>query len=116
MKVRLQADADLNEILVKATLRREPGIDFQTAPAAGLASLSDKEVLALAARLGRLLVTHDRKTMPKHFADFIGMQPSTGVLIVPQKLPIAQVVEDLVLIWTATDAAEWTNRIFSLPL
>jgi hypothetical protein len=31
MKVCFQADADMNEIIVKATLRREPDIDFQTA-------------------------------------------------------------------------------------
>jgi hypothetical protein len=49
MKVRFQADADLNEILVKAVLRREPGIDFQTSKNAGLAGLSDEEVLTLAA-------------------------------------------------------------------
>ena len=116
MKVRFQADADLNEILVKATLRREPGIDFQTASAAGLAGLNDQGVLALAARSGRLLVTHDRKTMPMHFAEFIATQSSAGVLIIPQKLPVAQVVEDLILIWAATEAAEWTNRIYALPL
>jgi hypothetical protein len=116
MRVRFQADADLNEIVVKATLRREPGIDFQTAPAAGLAGLSDKEVLALASRSGRVLVMHDRKTMPKHFSEFIATQPSGGVLIVPQKLPVTQVVADLILIWTVTEADEWTNRIYSLPL
>ena len=116
MKVQFQADADLNEILVKATIRREPGIDFQTASAAGLGGLNDKDVLALAARSGRLLVTHDRRTMPKHFAEFIAMQSSAGVLIVPQKLSVMQVVEDLILIWAVTDATEWTNRIYSLPL
>jgi hypothetical protein len=47
MKVRFQADADLNEILVKATRRREPGIDFQTARAAGLPGLNDSDVLAM---------------------------------------------------------------------
>jgi hypothetical protein len=36
MSVRFQADADLNHIIVKATLRREPSIDFQTAYTAGL--------------------------------------------------------------------------------
>ena len=58
MRVRFQADADLSQIIVKATLRREPRIDFQTARAANLAGLSDKEVLALAARAGRVLVVH----------------------------------------------------------
>lgn len=65
MKVRFQADADLNQILLKATLRREPGIDFQTAHAARLVALSDNQVLAIAAAEGRVLVTHDRKTMPE---------------------------------------------------
>ena len=116
MKVRFKADADLNEILVKALLRREPGIDIQTARAAGLAGLSDREVLAMAARSGRLLLTHDRKTMPRHFAEFLASQSSAGVLIVPQKLPAPQVVDDLTLVWMASEAEEWIDRIFSLPL
>ena len=116
MKVRFQADADLNEISVKATLRREPGIDFQTAQAAGLAGLKDKDVLALAARSSRLLVTHDRKTMPKHFADFIATAMSAGVLIIPQKMPVTQAVEELVMIWAATEVEEWRNRIYGLPV
>jgi Domain of unknown function (DUF5615) len=116
MKVRFQADADLNEILVKAMLRREPGVDIQTARAAGLAGLVDTDVLALAARSGRLLLTHDRKTMPKHFAEFIAARSSAGVLIIPQKLPISQAVEELILVWVATEAEEWINRIYSLPL
>ena len=70
MSVLFQADADLNHIIVKATLRREPSIDFQTAHAAALVGVPDADVLALAARAGRVLVTHDRKTMPAHFAEF----------------------------------------------
>ncbi len=116
MKVRFQADADLNQIIVKATLRREPTIDFQTAQTAKLSGLEDEEVLVIAAKEGRLLVTHDRKTIPHYFAEFIMSQASPGVLIVPQKLPVANVVEDLILIWAASEAEEWINRIHSLPL
>lgn len=116
MKVRFQADADLNQIIVKATLRREPSIDFQTAQAANLPALDDKEVLAIAARAGRVLVTHDRKTMPKHFGEFIMTETSSGILIVSRKLSIAQAVEELILIWAASEADEWINRIYSLPL
>jgi len=116
MKIRFQADADLNEIIIKALLRREPGIDFQTAQVAGLAGLKDRDVLTLAARSSRLLVTHDRRTMPKHFAEFIATETSAGVLVVPQKMPVTNVVEELILIWAATEAEEWRNRIYSLPL
>jgi len=57
MPIRLQADADLNQIIVSAVLRRAPAIDFRTATAAGLAGLNDLEVLALGARDDRILVT-----------------------------------------------------------
>jgi hypothetical protein len=43
MKIRFQADADLNQIILLATVRREPTVDFQTASAAGLANLGDRE-------------------------------------------------------------------------
>ena len=116
MKVRFQADADLNQILLKATLRREPSIDFQTARAAGLVGLGDNQVLAIAAREQRILVTHDRKTMPKHFAEFIATEASAGVIVVPQKLAVNAAVEDLILIWGASGSDEWIDRIQSLPL
>ena len=64
MKIRFQADADLNQIILQATVRRESSIDFQTAEAAGLAHLQDRDVLVMAAREGRILVTHDQKPCP----------------------------------------------------
>jgi hypothetical protein len=83
---------------------------------AGLAHLEDLDVLALAAREGRVLVTHDSKTMPRHFADFIASQESPGVIIVPQHLAVGLAVDDLFLIWMATEADEWKNRICYLPV
>jgi hypothetical protein len=116
MTLRFQADADLNQIIVHAAIRREPTLDFQTAAASGLMELGDPAVLALAAREGRVLVTHDRKTMPRHFAAFIAAETSPGVLIIPQQLPVATAVEDLLLIWSIMDAEEWRNTIRFLPL
>jgi hypothetical protein len=46
VKVRFQADADLNQTIVLALLRREPGVDFQTAVTARLVGLGDEIVLA----------------------------------------------------------------------
>ena len=53
MKVRFQADADLNHIIVKAMLRYELSIDFQTACVVNLAGVEDPEVLVVAAQAGR---------------------------------------------------------------
>ncbi|NJL42595.1 MAG: DUF5615 family PIN-like protein, partial [Pseudanabaena sp. SU_2_4] len=78
MNIRYQADADLNQAIVTGVLRREPAIDFQTAFAAKLEGLKDPEVLAIAAQQGRVLVSHDRKTMPLEFAKFITKHQSPG--------------------------------------
>lgn len=116
MSVRFQADADLDQTIVTALLRREPGIDFHTASAAGLTARDDLEVLAIAAHDDRILVSHDSRTMPYHFATLLSIQTSPGLLIVPQHLPLAAVVEDLLLIWSASSPEEWVNRICYLPL
>lgn len=79
MKIRFQADADLNQHIVLATLRHEPALDFQTATEAGIPGLSDPDVLAVAAQANRILVTHDGKTMPHHFAEFVQSTDSPGV-------------------------------------
>ncbi|NJR62439.1 MAG: DUF5615 family PIN-like protein [Cyanobacteria bacterium CRU_2_1] len=116
MKIRFQADADLNQIIVKACQRVESEMDFQIAADAGLISLSDPEVLAIATELERVLVTHDRKTMPLHFAERLVDASSSGVIVVPQSMSIRAIVDDLVLIWVASEAEEWIDRIRVLPL
>ena len=67
MKARFQADADFSQRIVSAVRRREPAIDFQSANVASLRSLSDPEVLSLAARDSRVLVSHDLTTMAQSF-------------------------------------------------
>lgn len=114
-QVRFQADWHLNHTIVQAAQRREPALDFQTAHAASLLGISAPDVLERAAREGRLLVTHDFHDMLQHFAIFIQERTSAGVLLVRQRLPVAAVKEDLLLIWAATEAEDWHNCITALP-
>lgn len=85
MKIRFQADENLNEDIVTGVLRRAPEIDFEFADHAGLYKLSDLEVLAIAARDERILITHDLRSMPEHFARFIETRTCPGVFIISQK-------------------------------
>lgn len=116
MRVRFQADADFNEDILSGVVRRNPGVDFKDAVTAGLRGLTDREVLIFAAQEGRVLVTHDRRTMPLHFAEFIDAGDSPGVFIISQSAEISSVIEELIVIWEASDAAEWVNRICTIPL
>ena len=56
MAVRFKADADLKQIIVTGTIRRQPNLDFQSARAAGLEGKKDSEVPAIAARDGKVLL------------------------------------------------------------
>jgi hypothetical protein len=116
MTIRFQADADLNAEIVVGVLRREPSIDFQTADEANLRQVPDPEVLTLAAQEGRILVTHDRRTMPRHFADVILHHSNPGVFIIAQTMSVRVAIEELVLVWAASASEEWRNLIVELPL
>jgi len=115
--IRFLADASLHHAIVVGCLRREPSIDFLSANVAIVEGLPDPEVLALAAKQGRVLVTHDFQTMPRHFCDFLTAHGSSpGVFLVKQRTPIADVIEALVLVWVASDADDWKDRILEIPL
>jgi hypothetical protein len=116
VKIRFQADADLNQYIVVGVQRREPEIDFQTAKDARLQGLKDFEVLGIAARDDRILVSQDFKTMPLAFARFLNDHSSPGVFIVPQSMEFLVAIESLLMIWAASDASEWSNQICRLPL
>jgi hypothetical protein len=88
MKPRFQADADFNHKIVIGLRRREPSVDFQSAHQGRVVGVSDPDVLGMAAEAARILVSHDRKTMPAHFARFRKTRPSPELIIVSQDLNI----------------------------
>jgi hypothetical protein len=53
-EIRFQADADLKQAIVIGTLRRQPKLDFRSANEAELEGVKDHDVLAIAARDGRV--------------------------------------------------------------
>ena len=116
MKPRFLADADLKGAIVSGLRRLEPAVDFLSAQEALLEGLDDLTVLATAAQEGRILVSHDFGTMPKHFRDFSAQQPSPGVFLLSQDLPIRTAIDALLTIWAASDSVEWENQLTYLPL
>jgi hypothetical protein len=113
---RFQADADFNHKVIRGLRRRDPAIDFQDAHAGQVVGLPDIEVLSIAADVGRILVSHDRSTMPTHFAQFLSTRSSPGLIIVDQELDIGRSIEELLLIWAATDIEEWQDQIGYVPI
>ena len=84
MKIRFQADADLDLRIVRGLKRKEPSIEFHTAEEAGLIGRPDSDVLQVTAELDRILVSHDERTMPKEFGTVLSRQSMPGVFIIAQ--------------------------------
>ncbi len=79
--------------------------------------MTDPEVLALAAQRQRVLVSHDVSTMPAHLCAFRNRgERSAGVFLVPQSLDVGSAIDEVLLIWLASEASEWEDRLEWLPL
>ena len=75
--------------------------------------------MALAGRdaIGFFVYRTDFQTMPRHFGEFLQERGSSpGVFLVKQSSPVGDVIDELVLIWAASDAEEWKDRILEIPL
>ena len=116
MKIRFLADYDFNGEIIDGLLRREPSVDLRSGHEAGLEGVPDPDVLEKAADEGRILITHDHRTMPHYFGQFLSRRGSPGVFIIPQQLGIGAAIEELLLIWSASEVEEWANRVLYLPL
>ena len=114
MKVRFQADANLDPDIGLGLQRRDASIDYRLALGVIPDGMVDPDVLAVAAEGGRVLVTNDLR-MPKHFSEFIAVRDSPGLLLVPPRMSIGETIEGLFLCWLSWAAEEMRNQIRWLP-
>jgi hypothetical protein len=116
LKIRFLADANFNQRIVSGLLLREPKIDFTLPQGVIPDGMSDLQVLELGATLGRVVVTHDVRTMPGWFQDFVEDRACPGLILVPEKMAIRDAIEDLFTIWHISEAEEWVKQMRRLPL
>lgn len=64
--LRLAADENFNNNIVRGLLRRRPDLDIVRIQDVGLSGASDLAVLEWAAREGRVLLTHDVSTLTRY--------------------------------------------------
>lgn len=113
----LATDEDFDNRILRGLLRRKPHLDVVRVQDAGLAGKSDAAVLEWAAREGRILFTHDVTTMKKYVDERVAAGlPMPGVFEVSQQTPIAQAIEDILLVAECSLEGEWEGQITFLPL
>jgi len=97
-------------------LANQPLLMSSMSSAPGLRGTPDPALLELAAQEGRIVITHDRGMMLRHFTDRLHAgQPCSGIFVVPQDAALGEITESLLLVWAASQAEEWRNQIVYLP-
>lgn len=117
---RFVADEDFNHDIVLGLRHAEPTLDIVTAPEAGTLHALVPEVLAWAAAHDRILLSHDKRTMPDHFYQFLAQLPpgaySPGVMLVAQDLAIGRAIDAILEVWRLSTHEEWRGILTRLPL
>lgn len=118
-RIRYLLDEDTPHSLRDQLLRRAPEIDIlavgdETGPARGT---PDPQLLRWIEREGYVLVSRNRRTMPRHLRDHLeagGHIP--GIFLLRRRYSIGQILEDLLLIWAVGHPEEYRDHIEYLPL
>jgi hypothetical protein len=115
--LRLVADENLNNSIVRGLLRRQPELDIVRIQDVGLSGADDPTVLEWAAREGRVLLTHDVSTIIKYAYERVRAgQPMPGVFEVGRNVPISRAIEDILLLAEYSFDNEWEGQVRYLPL
>jgi len=111
------ADHNFNERALSSLLQKEPSINIVLLRDVLAINAEDDAVLAEAARIHRILLTHDKRTMPAHFQNRAKRrEPLPGVFHFHQDCPIGTIVEELILFSSASEFEEWNAQYWQFPL
>ena len=114
--MRFAADENFNNDILRGVLRRHPDLDIVRIQDTEIYEAEDPVVLEWAAKEERILLTHDTRTMPDFaYARVREHKPLPGVFVVNDQAPTGQVIDDLLIVLSASEADEWENRVIYLP-
>ena len=118
-RIRYLLDEDTPHAIRDGLLLRQPQIEILTVgdDFAPPLSTPDPDILRWLAREGYLLVTRNRRTMPRHLRAHLdrgGHVP--GILVIRPARPMIEIINELMLIWEASHVEEYRDKIEYIPL
>jgi len=111
------ADENFEGAIFRGLIRRHPHLDIARVQDVGLLSASDPDILEWAYQHGRIVLTHDQKTMPTFaYQRLADDKPVAGMIVMKHTIGVGKAIEDILLIISCTTMDEWVNQIQLLPL
>jgi hypothetical protein len=119
MKLRFLLDEHVNRAIQRQLHRLDVNIEVLAIGDAGAppAGTSDPDILIWLEEKGYILVTENRSTIPGHINDhFDANRHFPGVFWIRPGTHIGTLVEELYLIWFASEAEEYQDCAMFIPL
>lgn len=115
--IRLLTDENFDQRIIRGLLARLARLDCVSVQSIGMAGSTDDQILDYAAKVGRVVVTHDVQTVPAHAVYRLRANLlSCGVIVVPNSLGIGKTIDDLEVLIRCTNEADLLNVIYFLPI
>ncbi|MCI0638050.1 MAG: DUF5615 family PIN-like protein [Gemmataceae bacterium] len=115
--LKLATDENFDGDILRGLLRRLSDLDVVRGQDTELAEASDPMILAWTATEARVLLTHDRDTIPNFaYTRVRAGEPMPGVFLVSDRMPNGQAVEELFLAVTCLAPGECSNQVIYFPL
>jgi len=110
--IKLAADENFNNDIVRGLLRRKPELDLVRVQDTDVAGADDPVTLEWAAQEGRVLLTHDVSTITRYAYERVqaGL-PMPGVFEVRRAVPIGRAIEDILLLAECSLEGEWEGQV-----
>jgi hypothetical protein len=113
----LASDENLDDAIVTGLLQRYPTLDLVRIKDVGLSGASDPDILEWAASENRILLTHDRATMPGFAYERVNnSKPMPGVVIVSDHLSIGDAIQEILILVNCSTHKDWENQVIYIPL
>jgi predicted nuclease of predicted toxin-antitoxin system len=113
----LLSDENLNGDIIRGLFLRQPNLDLIRVQDVGLIEVEDPEILAWAAEKQRIILTHDRATMPDFaYERIVRGEAMSGMFVINDRMPIRQAIDELLLLIDCTEQIEWKGVVLYLPL
>jgi hypothetical protein len=115
--LKLVSDENFNGDILRGLYRRRPDVSVVRVQDVGLSAFSDPEILAWAAIEGRILLTHDRDTVPSCAYERVRVgQAMPGVFLVSDLMPLSQAIDEILLAAECLTQEECQNVVKFFPL
>jgi hypothetical protein len=112
------ADECFDNDIIRGLLRRSSDLDLIRAQdVSEIAGRDDEKLLAWATENERAVLTHDVTTMvPALLLQCQHASRCAPVVLVPDSLPIGQVIEEVLLLDRCSQEEDWASGVIHLPL